>query len=76
MVIRIFSRSDWGLPPPPTAMNSFHTHSTEAYNDQYGMFTPTSKPQPQSPNLKAPTKKPQPQKPNQKPKTTRTIDGV
>ena len=34
---------------------------TEAYNDQYGMFTPTSKPQPRSPNLKAPTSK------NQKP---------
>jgi len=33
------------------------TSATEAYNDQYVMFTPTSKPQPQnqSPNLKAPT---------------------
>ena len=26
LVIQIFSRSDRGLHPPPTALNSFHTH--------------------------------------------------
>ena len=26
LTIQIFRRSDWGLHPPPTAMNSFHTH--------------------------------------------------
>ena len=44
---------------------------TEAYNDQYGMFTPTSKPQPQNPNLETQNPKPQPQSPNLKAPTSK-----